>query len=140
MPTGGERAGRFAQKAHRDALRFAEADKDGDNALDWDEFLAMQPARIREQYRDEDIRQWFTSADVDSNGSVSINEFFMFTLQKESLNGVEGLRALFQAYDKDGTGYIDMSEFQLIADDLGFGAASHEIFMELDDDNSGYVQ
>jgi len=140
MPTGGERAGRFAQKAKRDALRFAEADKDGDNALDWDEFLAMQPARIREQYRDEDIRQWFTSADVDSNGSVSINEFFMFTLQKESLNGVEGLRALFQAYDKDGTGYIDMSEFQLIADDLGFGAASHEIFMELDDDNSGYVQ
>lgn len=154
-----------------------QADKDGNNALDWDEFLEMQPTRIRETHSEAEIREWFEMADVDGNGSVSINEFFIWTLQKESLNGMEGLRAVFQAYDTDNTGCIDMAEFQQITDDLGFGAAAHEvrtrsrdvpriqakfdldgcaqpahtrsnhlfrrlpqIFLDLDDDNSGVVQ
>ena len=40
-------AGLLTQKMQRDALRFAEADKDGSNALTIDEFVAAQSARVR---------------------------------------------------------------------------------------------
>lgn len=75
-------AGRFASNAKRDSLRFAEADKDGNNVLDWNEFLEMQPMSIRLQHSEKDIYEWFKSADVDGSGTVSINEFFMYTLQR----------------------------------------------------------
>lgn len=64
----------------------------------------------------------------------------MLRCAQEALKGMDGLRALFQEYDKDGTGSIDMHEFQRITDDLGFGGAAHEIFLDLDDDNSGFIQ
>ena len=46
------------QQAQRDALRFAEADVDGNNELNFDEFLAMQPKKILEQYGEDDIREY----------------------------------------------------------------------------------
>ena len=133
-------AGRFTQKMQKDALRFAEADKDGNNALDWDEFLDMQPSRIRECHSDDEIRKWFQEADVDGNGTVSINEFFLWSLQRQTLSSTEGLRAIFAEYDTDGSGEVDLREFQRIADDLGFGAAANEIFIDLDDDQSGRIR
>jgi hypothetical protein len=42
--------------------------------------------------------------------------------------------ALFSAYDADGSGSVDMSEFQRVADSLGFGAAAHELFLMFDDE------
>ena len=122
---------RFKAQAQRDALRFAEADENGDNALSWSEFLLMQPPPVRDKHGDEEIRGWFEEIDADSDGSVSINEYFTWTLSKALHNGDSGLRAVFMEYDKDGTGCLDAREFQRIADDIGFGAAAHDIFMEV---------
>ena len=121
---------RFKVQAQRDSLRFAEADEDGDNALSWSEFLQMQPAAVRDNHSEAEVRSWFAEIDADSNGSVSINEYFTWTLSKALHNGDAGLRAVFMDYDKDGTGCLDAREFQKIADDIGFGAAAHDIFME----------
>ena len=63
----------------------------------------------------------------------------MWTLSKATLGGTDTLRAVFHAFDRDATGYLDQREFQRIADKFGFGAAAHDIFVELDDDNSGAV-
>ena len=135
-------AASFQQHVQRDAMRFYEADAKGnsDHKLDFKEFLVMQPPAIKKSHTEAEIRGWFDAADTDGDGAVSINEFFVWTLQKEALNGMDGLRSLFECYDKDGTGCIDMHEFQRICDDLGFGGAAHEIFMDLDEDNSGHVQ
>lgn len=100
----------FAQRVQRDALRFAEADLNGDNKLTWDEFLAMQPLCIREMHSEQTIRGWFTAADFDGNGSVSINEFFRWSIQRQSLTGIEALQTVFSKYDANGTGCIDMEE------------------------------
>ena len=116
---------RFKAQAQRDALRFAEADENGDNALSWSEFLLMQPPPVRDKHGDEEIRSWFEEIDADGDGSVSINEYFTWTLSKALHNGDSGLRAVFMEYDKDGTGCLDAREFQRIADDIGFGAAAH---------------
>ena len=135
-------AASFQQHVQRDAMRFYEADAKGnsDHKLDFKEFLVMRPPAIKKSHTEAEIRGWFDAADTDGDGAVSINEFFVWTLQKEALNGMDGLRSLFECYDKDGTGCIDMHEFQRICDDLGFGGAAHQIFMDLDEDNSGHVQ
>ena len=40
----------------------------------------MQPRAIREQYSTDEIRTWFLQADSDGNGSLSVNEFFRWSM------------------------------------------------------------
>ena len=54
----------------RDARRFADADINGDQKLDFDEFLALQPARVRKKYTKAQIRSWFDQADLDRSGTI----------------------------------------------------------------------
>ena len=105
-------------------------DKDNSGELDLNEFLQMQPAAVRSKHSEEEIKAWFAQIDIDGDNSISINEYFTWSLSKALSNGDSGLRAVFQDYDKDGTGYLDEREFQKICDDIGFGAAAHDIFME----------
>lgn len=51
-----------------DAHLFAEFDLDSSASLDFDEFLAMQPALVRLHFTTEQIRQNFDLADLDGNG------------------------------------------------------------------------
>ena len=94
-------AASFQQHVQRDAMRFYEADAKGnsDHKLDFKEFLVMQPPAIKKSHTEAEIRGWFDAADTDGDGAVSINEFFVWTLQKEALNGMDGLRSLFECYD-----------------------------------------
>ena len=62
------------------AMRFSEFDTNGDQELDFEEFYAMQPQRLREQFSVEEIRKWFDAADADHNNVLSINEFFLWTI------------------------------------------------------------
>ena len=126
-------------RMQRDALRFAEADENGDNDLDFGEFLKMQPRCVREEHSDTEIREWFDSADTNKSGTVSINEFFTWTLQMHALTGMDAVRNVFNKYDKNDTGCVELEEFSLLCSDLGFGAAAQDIFHELDRDNSGVV-
>ena len=59
-----------------DAHLFAEYDLDGNQKLEFDEFLAMQPKVVHSNFSVSQIRYWFDQADIDGNGSLSVNEFF----------------------------------------------------------------
>ena len=126
-----------ASTAH-DATRFAEYDLDGSMSLDFEEFLAMQPARIRETYSADEIRSWFNAADTDGNGVLSINEFFCWSLNNASTkHGKKALEAAFRKYDRDKSGYLDSFEFKRAATDMGFGTVAHDLFKNFDVDQSG---
>ena len=72
----------------------------------------MQPRAIREQYSTDEIRTWFQQADSDGNGSLSVNEFFRWSMANISSHfGDSALRVAFSHYDKDGTGSLDALEF-----------------------------
>ena len=71
--------GKITRGTKADVMRFAEVD-DGDQELDFEEFLAMMPRKLREVHPTEEIRVWFDSADDDGNGMLSINEYFKWTL------------------------------------------------------------
>ena len=92
MVVGGEaaklaknREDKAMQEATAEAMmRFAEFDTDGDMKLDWDEFLALQTKAIRQKYSEDEIRSWFDVADADGNGSLSISEWFVWTMDHMS--------------------------------------------------------
>ena len=123
---------KFTAQAQKDAMKFAEADLNGDNALTFEEFVQLHSAAVRANVSLDEIRTWFNDCDEDKDGTVTINEYFVFTLSKaEAQTGDSGLRAVFMEYDKDGTGCLDANEFQKFANTIGFGAAAHDIFMEV---------
>ena len=45
--------------------------------LDFEEFYAMQPVRLRDEHSAAEIRTWFDAADSDGDGVLSCNEFFL---------------------------------------------------------------
>ena len=128
-------------EVQRDAMRFAQADVNDDMQLDWDEFYQMQPLAVRKKHSVAEIRRWFEEADGDRSGTVSINEFFHWTMLKffSHHGGLHAIEAIFRTYDNDQTGTLDELEFSKFCEDVGFGTASHDIFLGLDTDNSGYV-
>ena len=50
----------------------------------------MQPATLCEKFSTEQIRTWFDSADTDGSGSLSVNEFFAWSLGNAV--GTHGMR------------------------------------------------
>ena len=60
---------RFLISTTSDSRAFSEADVDGNQLLDFDEFLALQPAEVRDKHSVESIREWFDTADADGSGS-----------------------------------------------------------------------
>ena len=47
---------------------FRAADADGDQMLDFDEFVSMLPERSRARHTREQMRDWFDTMDVDQSG------------------------------------------------------------------------
>lgn len=62
----------FQQSTSTDMALFAVHDVDGNQELDFEEFLALQPARILKNFSVDEIRMWFDTADLDGSGSLCI--------------------------------------------------------------------
>ena len=100
----------------------------------------MMPKHVREEHPASVIKQWFDLADADGSGSISVNEFFLWTLGTSAIKyGVNSLKAAFEKYDRDKTGQLDLREFSRAADEMGFGLYANEIFAELDHDGGGSI-
>jgi Ca2+-binding EF-hand superfamily protein len=117
---------------------FAEADADGNQHLDFEEFLAMQPRQVLEAHSNEELRQLFDAADVSGDGMLSIDEWFLFSLgQSAQEHGASTLEAVFEKYDRNRSGTLDSDEFESLCRNMGFGSESRKLFTVLDHDNSG---
>lgn len=125
---------------HDQAQRFADADANGDQQLDFDEFYSMMPEKLRSEFGTDCIREWFDAADTDSSGQLSISEYFLWTLKNAtSKYGDDVMRAVFFKYDPDESGVLDLREFQKVCDDTGFGLVANSIFQTLDPNRSGTI-
>lgn len=138
--SGSKMARQIAASTMNDAQAFAEFDANGDQKLDFDEFYSMQPNAVRDLYPVELFREWFDLADADGNGTLTVNEFFAWSIANAGMShGGKALEALFKRWDNDGTGLLDSIEFAAACEDLGFGSVATEIFKSIDTDGSGTV-
>ena len=131
----------FKDATTLDSIRFAEADSNGDQRLDFNEFLHMLPPRIHSQYSVDQVQAWFDAADTNGDGTLSTDEFFRWSLTNAArTHGSRALELIFAKYDRDGTGQLDVIEFQEVVEQLGFyGVMAKQIFNALDVDNSGFI-
>ena len=133
--------------AREASLAFLEADANNDGMLTYVEFKdAIGRLRSRTgsidtiAAKDEQaLRELFDSIDGNKNGVVEMDEYFLWTIDMSTKQGC-GLESLFKKYDTTGEGLLDANEFALAVEDLGFSATfAHDLFVDLDDDNSGAV-
>ena len=121
------------------AMAFYTGDKNGDMSLDWDEFVSIVPQLLKEEASMNELRHLFESIDIDNNKSITMDEFFIWTLTFIQQQTGSGIEAVFRRYDKNHEGSLDAREFAMAAEDMGFGDVAHELFLELDPDGSGSV-
>ena len=114
------------------AIAFYRGDKNGDEKLDFDEFCSIAPESLRANASEHDLRLLFDSIDLDKNGSVTLDEFFVWTLSYVNDFMGAGLESVFNRYDASNEGALDSREFAQAAEDMGFGPLAHELFVELD--------
>ena len=130
--TGG--ASRSRHDTQRAKMRFQEADRDGDQSLGFEEFYStIFPRSVREANGVDTIREWFNAADTDGNATLSINEFFVWTLRHAaSKHGAPSLQTLCERFDLQRNGSLDLLEFETLCKSVGFGAHAATIFDDLD--------
>ena len=122
------------------AVAFLTADAGGDGELDFDDFKKLLPPGA--SANEGMLREAFNMADANGNGKISKTEYFLWTLNVASRNsGMGGSidKQFRQNFDKSGDGKLNMVEFVEAAEEFGFGSCAHDIFLELDDDESGLV-
>ena len=121
------------------AKAFFEADIDDSRALSFEEFLTVVPAQMKSGKSQNALRSMFEVVDTDGSGAVTMDEFFIWTLSCMKTTKGTGLEEVFQRYDADHIGTLNVSEFARAAEDIGYGDIANDIFMEFNPDNSGTV-
>lgn len=124
------------------AASFFSADLDDEQGLSFDEFRNMLPTHIRDKFKDSTLREIFGDADSDGDGRISRKEFFFWTLRaahEQSGSSSSNLERCFTRFDLSGDGELNLSEFTQMVERFGFGELGHEIFGELDTDQTGTV-
>ena len=68
------------------------------------------PAHLREQRPLADLISWFEMIDADGDGTLTLDEFFKWSISAASIVSGAGVVAIFKRYDADGSGRLDRSE------------------------------
>ena len=69
-----------AASIRRQAQQFMEADQDGDQRLDFEEWMGMLPKATKQGRSVEQLRQIFSVADLDGDGTLSLDEYVALAL------------------------------------------------------------
>ena len=108
------------------------ADANNDGILDFGDYLTMLPEHVRSTHPEEKLKLWFM-ADTNGKGTISRKDFFLWSLTTASRKfSGDGLLGIFQRYDANGSGSIDIAEFTRVVEDMGWDAkTAEEVFDEL---------
>ena len=128
LPDAQSRAVENEVLMRKHAISFKALDKDGDDAITFEEFLAAMPARILDMRSVAEIRSWFDIIDADSSGAVTMDEFFRWSLSATSLSSGSGILHTFERYDEDRSGVLTEREFCKAAEEMGYGKNASELF------------
>jgi len=124
-----DRTAEALKHCKRKALEFEEADADGDQEINFDEFVSyILP--ITGERSEEDLREWWALMDIDGDGLLRKDEYFVYSLCAASRKSGSGIAGIFEKYDQDASGNLDIIEFERALDEMGFGDIAEAVFDE----------
>ena len=118
---------------------FAAGDANCDGLLTYEEFVAALPSSVRSKRKPIEFRQWFGMLDKDHSGSVTMSEFFEWSLSTASIALGSGAKRVFRRFDEDKSGALDLNEFSRAAASFGFAECASAFFAELDTQSDGVI-
>jgi len=123
--------------------QFDVIDQNGDGRITGDELATLLRrdayAYLSEAQR-QDILDSYARVDVNHDGGVSFDEFVVLVMQQQDPRAA--LRKSFDAFDRDGDGFLTVDEFQRLAEAQGeeLGREQAEGMVKLaDTDGDGKV-
>lgn len=94
-------------------------DKDGDGTITTHE-IGVVMRSLGKHPTDEELKKIVDEIDIDGDGKVTFDEFLtIMTKQFCSKETAADIREAFRVFDKDGKGYLTVSEFRHIMENLG---------------------
>ena len=133
----------FAATARHNAMFFDAHDLDRNRTLDFVEFSKLVREREMGVHTEEALRKRFKQLDADGSGELEMGEFIKFALRDALQRSAARVTDLLHAWDADGDGSIDKSEFRRAVATLGFDALDEEVdgvFEEMDTNRSGTLE
>lgn len=101
---------------------MAEADADGDGQIDYGEFVPMAVDLIQSLYAKLDAQ---AQADAEEERArVSAQQYMLHGMSRDALTAV--ISDVFKKADKDGSGDLNMAEFQVCLKDAELGLTKKE--------------
>jgi len=134
-----DRDSQITQQMQKHSTFFHEADGDGDQQLSFSEFVDALPSHLRQTRPLAELKDWFRLVDADGSGTISLQEWFAWSLSATSATTGAGVVNIFQAYDADRSGRLDKVEFRRACESVGFGEHANTLFAELPLNKDGSV-
>ncbi|KAL6281229.1 hypothetical protein ACE6H2_018110 [Prunus campanulata] len=123
----------------RDMFTLMDTDKDGKVTY---EELKAGLQKVGSQLAEPEVKMLMEVADVDGNGVLDYGEFAAVTIHLQRMENDEHLRRAFVFFDKDGSGYIELSELREgLLDESGEidNEVLNDIMREVDTDKDGRI-
>ncbi|EXC34219.1 Calcium-dependent protein kinase 30 [Morus notabilis] len=123
----------------RDMFTLMDTDRDGKVTY---EELRAGLRKVGSQLAEAEIKMLMEVADVDGNGVLDYGEFVAVTIHLQRMENDEHFRRAFMFFDKDGSGYIELTELrEALADESGETdiMVLNEIMREVDTDKDGCI-
>jgi calcium-dependent protein kinase len=91
---------------------FMAFDENGDGKLSKEELIKGYTSLVGEQRAHEEVNRIMEAVDADESGFIDYSEFVSASLSRNQLLNKANLQRAFSAFDKDGSGSIDVSELK----------------------------
>ena len=92
-----------------------EVDADGNDTIDFTEFLALMSRQMRQSDIEDELREAFRIFDRDSDGFITPKELSTLLISLGLDSSAEVVRRMINEADKNRDGKIDFAEFRALA-------------------------
>lgn len=112
---------------------FKSIDENGDGHLSYNELKKAykQVFNNNQDFTDNEFDLWINSVDADKNGFIEYEEFLRATIDSELLFTQQNLKACFDFFDKDSSGYLSIDEVKSVLGIEGSTEKEKEIINSL---------
>jgi calmodulin len=92
-----------------------EVDADGNDTIDFTEFLALMSRQMRQSDIEEELKQTFRVFDRDNDGFITPQELRTLLISLGLDSSAQVIRAMIGEADRDRDGKINFAEFRALA-------------------------